>query len=108
LTKWILILILLIFIGGCTKTLPTKTSYNKNFTTEQIRNLWLICSQNFQYRQPLINEVSRWAICDCYTDTIRSKYIPEEILVMNKIDAIELTKLLVTTCNPTIKLLNPT
>jgi len=105
LASWILILILLI---GCTKTLPTKTPYNENFTTEQIRNLWLICSQNFQYRHPLMNEFSRWSICDCYTDTIRSKYEPDQILQMNKIDARELTNLLVTTCNPEIKLLNPT
>jgi len=91
---------------GCTKTIPPDTQYIYN--TEIIRNLWILCNQGFQHKNPFLDEITRWQTCDCYTDTIRETYAPKELIGMSELKGKELAKLLINKCNPKNNIQNPT
>jgi hypothetical protein len=85
------------------------SKYNGNYPTEQIRNLWMLCSTGFQQKQPLMELMDRWKVCDCYTDTIRSSRTPEQLENTTEQEGVDMAQLLIKTCNslaPQIK--NPT
>ena len=44
------------------------------YSTEQIREMWQACSQNFQIRFSQIPQRIRWPLCDCYMDHLRKTY----------------------------------
>ena len=97
-------LILLLILTGCTKPNPVKTEvippqFNGNYTTQVVRQLWQMCSWNFQMKQPSLSPIMRQILCDCYTDTIRADFTPEEIKDEASIKAKGLTNRLVEKCN---------
>ena len=54
---------------------------------------------NFQMKQPGLSPILRQMLCDCYTDTIRTDFTPEEIKDEESIKAKGLTNRLVEKCN---------
>ena len=83
------LIITLIFITGCSnfryvpepeskrgKPIPvlTTTVYSGNFTTEQIRGLWMTCSIRFSQVSPYLPQQFVLRHCDCYADLIRKNF----------------------------------
>jgi hypothetical protein len=54
---------------------------------------------NFQMKQPTMSSILRQMLCDCYTDTIRTDFTPDEIKDKESIKAKGLTNRLVKECN---------
>ena len=54
---------------------------------------------NFQMKQPTLTPIMRQMMCDCYTDTIREDFTPDEIKDEESIKAKGLTNRLVEKCN---------
>ena len=54
---------------------------------------------NFQMKQPTMSSILRQMLCDCYTDTIRADFTPDEIKDKESIKAKGLTNRLVEECN---------
>tara|TARA_R100001480_G_scaffold143664_1_gene141432 strand:- start:510 stop:830 length:321 start_codon:yes stop_codon:yes gene_type:complete len=80
-------------------TVVAKPVFNGNFPTNQIRELWQICSITYQYKVPQMAEPLRWLICDCYVDTIREDLSPEKVVELNYEEAKELSARLINECN---------
>ena len=94
---------------GCQQTKqPVPTKYNGNYNTMDIRNLWMVCSVNWRQKNPFIDQILLWKVCDCYTDTIREVLSPEEIQGSDKIQKINLSKILSEKCNQILPPVNPT
>ena len=93
----ILILFLLLNLGVYGTILAEP--YSGKFPTAHIRELWQICSVTYQYRQPGIDQMSRWIICDCYTDMIRKDLTPDKVKDMEYEAAKELSAKLINECN---------
>jgi len=77
--------------------------FSGNFPTAHIRELWQICSVTYQYKQPQLDQMSRWIICDCYTDLIRKDLTPEKINDMEYEEAKKLSTKLINECNVIMK-----
>ena len=115
---YISLILFSVFCFGCTtpppnyywkQPPPVVTKYNGNYPSEQIRNLWMLCSTGFQQKQPLMELMDRWVICDCYTDTIRSSRSPEELNNMSEQEGADMAQLLINTCNSKASIpINPT
>ena len=103
---WLLILFL---IGGCQQK-PTQITpkYDGNYPTAQIRSIWMICSVSWRQKNPFIEPVTLWKVCDCYTDTIRELLTPEETDGPETIKKVKLTKILAEKCNSIIPPVKPT
>ena len=97
----ILILFLLLNLGVYGTILAEP--YSGKFPTAHIRELWQICSVTYQYRQPQIDQMSRWIICDCYTDMIRKDLTPDKVKDMEYEAAKELSAKLINECNVILK-----
>jgi len=70
------------------------------FSTQQVRELWQICSISFRNLNPGIGQNIYFPVCDCYVDHIRANYEAE---VMDKMTPEEYNKLsqdLRDICNP--------
>ncbi len=80
--------------------------FSGDFPTAHIRELWQICSMTYQYKQPQLNQMTRWMICDCYTDTIRKDLSPDKVKNMEYEEAKKLSAKLISQCN--VKLKNET
>ena len=94
-----LIIIVFLVVGSTTWARDNATKFNGNFPSEQIRNLWQVCSITFQNRHPQLPQLLRWQVCDCYTDVIREILSPEEISKIDYEEARELTVRLIDQCN---------
>ena len=83
------LIITLVFITGCSnfryvpepeskkgKPIPvlTTTVYSGNFSTEEIRGMWMTCSVGFKESAPFYPLDFVWRHCDCYTDHVRKNY----------------------------------
>ena len=80
-------------IGGETK-----------FSTQQVRELWQVCSISFRSQNPGIGQEIYMPVCDCYMDHIRSNYTPEQVSDnMTKEDQARLTQELKVECNSKIQ-----
>ena len=111
--KTIVLIITLIFITGCSnlwdapelgegKPIPvlTTTVYSGNFSTEQIRGLWMTCSVRFNSINPYLPQEFIHRHCDCYADLIRKNYKNSDDLQSLSPDGINtLKEKLVTKCN---------
>ena len=73
--------------------------FDGNYPAKQIRELWMVCSATFQAKQPQMPQVTRWEVCDCYTDVIREEYSSEDAINMNADQARKLTLKLIDRCN---------
>ena len=56
-------------IGGETK-----------FSTQQVRELWQVCSISFRNLNPGIGQDIYMPVCDCYLDHMRENYTPGEVM----------------------------
>ncbi len=98
----LLVIIVFLLVGNPIQAQDNETRFNGNFPTGQIRNLWQVCSIQFQQRQPQIPQPLRWDVCDCYVDVIRETLSPEEISKLDFEEANKLTERLVDQCNEKI------
>jgi len=73
--------------------------YNGNFPTQQVRELWMLCSQTFMNKHPMLPQELRWLVCDCYTDVIRRDHTPETASNLEPIAQKDLTVTLIQECN---------
>ena len=95
----LLVIIVFLVVGNVVLAQDNATKFNGNFPTGQIRNLWQVCSIQFQERQPQIPQPLRWDVCDCYVDVIRESLSPEEISKLDFEEAKKLTIKLIEQCN---------
>lgn len=54
---------------------------------------------NFQMKQPAMSSILRQMLCDCYTDTIRTDFKPDDLKDGNSLKEQGLTEKLVNNCN---------
>ena len=74
------------------------------FSTQQVRELWQVCSISFRSQNPGIGQDIYMPVCDCYMDHIRSNYTPEQVSDnMTREDQATLTEELKVKCNPKLK-----
>ena len=73
--------------------------YNGNFPTQQVRELWMMCSQTFQGSHPGLPQALRWLVCDRYVDLIRRDLSPETAVDMDPVAHKDLTVSLIQECN---------
>ena len=107
--NWIAAWTLILSLTGCQpKTTVIKAKYDGNYPTGQIRTLWMVCSVSWRQKNPFIDQVALWKVCDCYTDTIRELLTPEEAQGAEAIKKVNLTKVLSEKCNPIIPPIKPT
>ena len=96
-----LVIIVFLVIGYPTGYL---TGGEPKFSTQQVRELWQICSISFRTNYPGIRQEIYFPVCDCYIDHMRSAYRPEEVIDnMTKEDQAQLTEELKAKCNPIIQ-----
>ena len=109
------LIITLIFITGCSnfryvpepeskrgKPIPvlTTTVYSGNFSTEEIRDIWMTCSVRFNQVDPYLPLQFIHRHCDCYADLIRKDYKNSDDLEALSPDGVNtLKENLVTNCN---------
>ena len=96
------LIILAFLLIGC----PTGhlTGGEPKFSTQQVRELWQICSISFRGQHPGLSQDIYFPICDCYLDHMRGNYIPEQVIDnMTKEDQSRLTQELKVECNPKIE-----
>lgn len=98
----IVILFLLLNLTG-TGTTILAGEFGGNFPTAHIRELWQICSMTYQHKHPQLNQMTRFVICDCYTDLIRKDLTPEKINKMEYEEARKLSAKLINECNVVLK-----
>jgi len=74
------------------------------FSTQQVRELWQICSISFRNLNPGIGQNIYMPVCDCYLDHMRENYTPGEVMDnMTREDQATLTEELKVKCNPKIQ-----
>ena len=95
----LLVIIVLLVLRGTVVAQDNTTKFNGNFPSEQIRNLWQVCSITFQHKQPQLPQPLRWQVCDCYTDVIRETLSPEDVSKIDFEGAKKLTIKLIEQCN---------
>ena len=109
------LIITLVFITGCSnfryvpepeskrgKPIPvlTTTVYSGNFSTEEIRDLWMTCSVKFNQINPSLSHQFVLSHCDCYADLIRKDYKNSDDLESLSPNGVNTLKHnLVTNCN---------
>jgi hypothetical protein len=80
------------------------TGGETKFSTQQVRELWQVCSISFRNLNPGIGQDVYFPVCDCYMDHIRTNYTPEEVMDnMTKEEYSKLSQDLRTTCNPKLQ-----
>jgi len=114
------LIITLIFITGCSnfryvppepeskkgKPIPvlTTTVFSGNFSTEEIRGLWMSCSVGFKESSPRYSLDFVWRHCDCYTDHVRKNYKnSDDLKALTPDGANTLKQDLITECNLKLK-----
>ena len=93
------VIIISLALSGTVVAQDNDTKFNGNFHTGQIRNLWQVCSIQFQHKQPQLPQPLRWDVCDCYVDVIRETLSPEEISKLDFEESKKLTVRLIDQCN---------
>ena len=74
------------------------------FSTQQVRELWQVCSISFRSQNPGIGQHIYMPVCDCYLDHMRENYTPGEVMDnMTREDQATLTQELKVKCNPKIQ-----
>ena len=74
------------------------------FSTQQVRELWQICSISFRNLNPGIGQDIYMPVCDCYLDHMRENYTPGEVMDnMTREDQATLTEELKAKCNPKLQ-----
>ena len=95
-----LIIILFLVVGYPTGYL---TGGDK-FSTQQVRELWQICSISFRNLNPGIGQDIYMPVCDCYLDHMRENYTPGEVMDnMTREGQATLTEELKAKCNPKLQ-----
>ena len=94
-----LVIIVFLVVGNIVLAQDNATKFNGNFPTGQIRNLWQVCSMQFQHSHSQLPQPLRWDVCDCYTDVIRESLSPEEVSKIDYEEAKKLTVRLIEQCN---------
>ena len=96
-----LIIIVFLVIGYPTGYL---TGVEPNFSTQQVRELWQVCSISFRTQYPGIGQDVYMPVCDCYLDHMRGNYTPKQVIDnMTREDQAKLTEELKVKCNPIIQ-----
>jgi hypothetical protein len=109
------LIITLVFITGCSnfgsipkpeskrgKPIPvlTTTVYSGNFSTEEIRGMWMTCSVGFKGTNSYYPLDFVWRHCDCYTDYVRKNYKnSDDLRAITPDGANTLKRDLITNCN---------
>ena len=74
------------------------------YSTQQVRELWQICSFSFRTQYPGLGQDIYMPVCDCYLDHMRGNYTPKQVIDnMTKEDQARLTQELKIECNPKIE-----
>ena len=60
------------------------------FSTDKVRSIWQICSNQFQTLAPTIPQLERIRLCDCYVDHMRSTFTPEQVQAISPEESREL------------------
>ncbi len=102
--KSLLLLSITFLLYSCTgqivpepETVPEPTVFSGNFTTEEIRGLWYVCSTSFFQQSPATPMEQVYRYCDCYTDYTRQNYEDnEELKEMTPEGGMELKQNLIT------------
>ena len=71
------------------------TVYGQNkfrFSTEDIRAMWFMCATQFQKVAPIIPQIERVRLCDCYVDHMRSTFTPKQVEALSLEQTKELGK----------------
>ena len=79
------------------------TVYGKEelkFSTDKVRSIWQICSNQFQTLAPNIPQLERVRLCDCYVDHIRANYNQKMMDNMTSEGSFTLSQELRNACNP--------
>ena len=96
-----LIIIVFLVIGCPTGYL---TGGETKFSTQQVRELWQVCSISFRSQNPGIGQDIYMPVCDCYLDHMRGKYTPKQVIDnMTREDQATLTEELKAKCNPKLQ-----
>ena len=80
-TQYMLAILLLLVSYGHTK------ASELDYSTEQIRNMWQTCSNNFRTNLPQIPDRIRHPLCDCYMDEVKTKYSAQRVKVLTWVEA---------------------
>jgi hypothetical protein len=62
------------------------------FSTDKVRSIWQICSNQFQTLAPNIPQLERIRLCDCYVDHMRSTFTPKQVEALSLEQTKELGK----------------
>ena len=73
--------------------------FDGNYKASEIRELWQVCSMNFQTKHPALPQPLRWKVCDCYVDVIRRLLTAAEAKNSTPAQAKQLTARLINQCN---------
>ena len=69
------------------------TVYGQNkfrFSTEDIRAMWFMCATQFQKVAPIIPQIERVRLCDCYVDYMRNTYTSEQVKALTSEEIVKL------------------
>ena len=75
-TQYMLAILLLLVSYGHTK------ASELDYSTEQIRNMWQTCSNNFRTNLSQIPDRIRHPLCDCYMDEVKTIYSAQRVKVL--------------------------
>ena len=70
-----------------------------NYSTTQIRKMWIECSTELRVNYPKIPEQIKIVLCDCYVNQVRRKYTAKEVLELTKEESGKLVIEVVQVCS---------
>tara|TARA_B100001250_G_scaffold98626_1_gene82770 strand:+ start:2698 stop:3045 length:348 start_codon:yes stop_codon:yes gene_type:complete len=90
----IIIIVVLFSYGWLLNHLHAEDKYPNEpalrYSTVDIRQLWEVCSYQFQILYPSMQRSQRTELCDCYVDHMRTKHTPEEVKALTPTKSKEL------------------
>ena len=96
--NWNLVLSLtLIWMSGCHKTTQTTPECRGMYSTAQVRELWMGCSNAIYRANPFSR--NRIQLCDCSTDVVRKNFKPSFMDNMTESKFREMQTVIKLNCN---------
>ena len=97
----VLVVLSFLLVGNVISAITpdNETEFRGTYPSKNIRELWQVCSMEFQTKQPMIPPPLRQVVCDCYVDVIRKLLTLEQSKVSTPGQAKVLTETLIRECN---------
>ena len=91
--------VILLPISGCKKTQVIKPKFHGDYPTENLRQMWSYCHQNFRMKSPLTPLPLVSQMCDCYLDQMRQAHSQKNINNLSDNDTRAMDQNLIRVCN---------